>query len=245
MQVFSLKKIIFFSFCFLLSVQVSNSQGISKQLQKADFLFREHKLSEAGQIYQQLIDEQQNVSVNGRIKYAYILEKQGNWVNALWLLSGVYEKTPTPLLLEHIKEIVSDKQLKGYDYDDLNYFYLLYKRYSFYVTILLVLFGTYIFGVLVIKKQKREFTPIRHFSFLVIYLIGIIILINVPNTYRKAIVKANNTYLRNAPSAGADLIGNVDMGNQLNIIGKEDIWLAIKWQDQTLYVREDLVLPIE
>ncbi|MCY1370404.1 hypothetical protein D9M69_574940 [compost metagenome] len=68
------------------------------------------------------------------------------------------------------------------------------------------------------------------------------LLINLPSSYRSAIVK-EKTYLRDFPSSAATVIGEIEPGNKINIFGSDDIWQKAYWNRGVAYVnRNDLWL---
>jgi hypothetical protein len=47
------------------------------------------------------------------------------------------------------------------------------------------------------------------------------------------------------PSAGAAWLSTAAAGDRLLVLGREDIWLRVRWQDRVAYVREADTFVIE
>ncbi len=46
------------------------------------------------------------------------------------------------------------------------------------------------------------------------------------------------------PSAGADVLEVVKKGHKVDILGKEDVWVKIRWDDQVAYLKEGKIKAI-
>src|SRR5690606_187697 len=112
---------------------------------------------------------------------------------------------------------------KGYEKNDLNYFLYYFRQYSIYVWMGFLLVGIYVFVVFIIKRTSNQFTPTHHKVIFLLYLIFLSILINLPNNYRTVIIKNEHVYLRDYPSAGSHIVGDISEGHRLNVINSEDI----------------------
>ena len=64
-------------------------------------------------------------------------------------------------------------------------------------------------------------------------------------TTSKGIIADNNTLFMNAPSAGASLIERLEQGHRIEILGKDDIWYKINWDNKEGYIRDSNILLVE
>jgi uncharacterized protein YgiM (DUF1202 family) len=90
------------------------------------------------------------------------------------------------------------------------------------------------------RKNKTIYFPITLaglFCFGVLYLNNFV---SIPSV----ITSENKVYLMEGPSAGASVSGIVSSGNQLQVLGKEDVWLKVKWMDKKVFVKESSVLHV-
>ncbi|MCU0467265.1 MAG: SH3 domain-containing protein, partial [Arcicella sp.] len=87
--------------------------------------------------------------------------------------------------------------------------------------------------------------PLNQKVFLIIYLFGVGLVLNLPDKYHQGIINHDNVYLRIEPSAGAEIVEVVQKGHRLNIIGGKDIWKRVFWDDKFLYLKESDLWMVE
>jgi len=47
------------------------------------------------------------------------------------------------------------------------------------------------------------------------------------------------------PSAGSSTVAVLTEGHQLEIIGRKDVWVNVRWMDKEVFVKENVILPVE
>ena len=97
---------------------------------------------------------------------------------------------------------------------------------------------------LIIKKINKQYTPTHHKIIFLVYLIFLAVLINLPNNYRTVIIKNEQVYLRDYPSAGSHIVGSISEGHRLNVINSEDIWYQVLWDGKFCYLKQSDILLI-
>lgn len=245
MQASNLKKIIFFIILIVLSPQLSKSQKYVNSLKKADSLFLHQNFNAAEQIYEENLSKIRFPSSKLYLKLAFIKEQKRDFLNTLYYLNKSYELKPNDKILSKLNEIAIQNDLKGYELDDFNFLVLLYKQYSGFLVAIMLVLGIYIFSVLVFKQYKKHYIPLSQKIFLLVYLIGVSILLNLPDRYHQAIVNTDSVILRDAPSSGAHAIETIDKGNRLSVLGTTDIWHRVVWHGKLMYVKESDVWLVE
>ncbi|MEA5458574.1 SH3 domain-containing protein [Arcicella sp. LKC2W] len=245
MQANYLKKIIFFLTFFLTSLQLAKSQSDATTLRDADSLYKSANFFEAEPIFEQNQKKLKNPSSHFFLKLASIKEKKGDFLKTLYYLNKAYEQQPSQKVLLKLNEIGSSHELQGYELNDFNFLILFYKQYSGFLVALLMVLGIYIFIILFIKKYKRQFIPMNQKIFLLIYLLGIGLLLNLPDKYHQGIINHDGVYLRAEPSGGAAIAESIDKGHRLNVIGGNDIWKRVIWNDKFLYIKESDIWLVE
>jgi len=226
--------------CFLgiFFTLVANAQ--KNNLSLADSLFRSGKQIEAQLIYEQFLEKTPSSVVPLPIYYklAYIYEKQNDYTRTLYYLSMIYNQQPRQNILNKISEIAANHNLAGYEVDDFSFVFLFFKKYALYFTLFLLVVGMYAFGVLLHKSQNKENIRARHKWIVMAYLIALLLLLNLPDSYQIAIVHKSPAYLRDIPSSAAPAKWSIPKGNKVIVIGEEDQWLRIWWNQHPLYVRK-------
>lgn len=237
----------------LLSVVIILFLSISLKAQpvslaQADSLFRNGRQAESAVLYEKYLSQYNNknlVPLPIYYKLAYISETRNDYARALYYLSTIYNRQPRQNILNKIAEIAAKYQLTGYEVDDFGFIFLFFRKYSLYFTLFLLIVGIYAFGVLIYKKRQGEHIRNRHKWVVIIYFIALLLLLNLPNSYQIAIVNKDPTRFREAPSSAAGVKWSVAKGNKVTIIGEDDQWFRIWWEQQPLYVRKLDVWAVE
>ena len=245
MQAYYLKKIIFFFIINLSSVQLANSQSDGYILKKADSLFKSENYTSAEVLYEQILPKIKNPSNQLFLKLASIKEKKGDFLKTLYYLNKAFEQNPNEKILAKLNETAALHEVKGYELSDFNFLILFYKQYSGFLVALLLTLGIYIFVILFIKKYKTNYIPISQKVFLIVYLIGIGLLLNLPDKYHQGIINHDGVLLRSEPSAAAGIEETIDKGHRLNVLGGNDIWRRVYWNDKFLYLKESDIWLVE
>jgi len=245
MQAYYLKKIIFFLILNLAFLQLAKCQSDVKEIKIADSLYKTENYDASELIYERNLKKTHNPSTIFFLKLASIKEKKGDFLKSIYYLNKAFELSPSGKILTKLNEIASLHELKGYELSDFNFLILFYKQYSGFLIALLMILGIYIFVILFIKKYKSEFAPLNQNIFLLVYLIGVALLLNLPDKYHQGIINHDGVLLRLQPSSAAPIVERIDKGNRLNVLGGNDIWKRVIWNDQFLYLKESDIWLVE
>jgi len=244
MQIRSLKINYLFSFVLIVwTLQARAGQSIPS-LRQADSLFAAGNYTNAGRIFEQYIRKGYVPTDPMLLKLAYVWEKQGDTAQMLYYLQRYFDRRPNEAVLKKMNSVASEHNLRGYETDDLNYFYLFYKQYGLYVNLMLLLLGAYASGIFWIKYRRQEPIRRRHKLVVLLYLVGLLMLVNLPEGYQSGIVNRDQVLLRRDPSAAAPVADVIGRGHKVNIMGSQDVWLRVFWNNGLYYVRRDNVWVI-
>lgn len=244
MQTSFLKFLKIFLLISAFSLQVSDSQAQRKLYLSADSLFKQRKFDEAAELYEKILVSTPNFNPKIYLKLANIYENKGDFVKELYYLNLYSFRFADERVFEKIYTIATENGYKGYEKNDLNYFLYYFRQYSIYVWMGFLLVGIYVFVVFIIKRTSNQFTPTHHKVIFLLYLIFLSILINLPNNYRTVIIKNEHVYLRDYPSAGSHIVGDISEGHRLNVINSEDIWYQVLWEGKFCYLKRSDILLI-
>jgi hypothetical protein len=234
-----LKKVIFFLFCIVSTLQLAYSQSNITILRKADSLFAIQKFAQAEQLYRFIDFGAKEINPNIYLKLASIQSENNNYAEELYFLTLYHEATNDERILQKTNEIAETHQLKGYELSDFNFLILIYKQYSFYLFGVLFIIGLYIFGVLLFKRIRLTASPVYQKLYLSLYLMALLLLINLPNSYyRQAITKHDKILLRPEPTSVLAPIYEVSKGHRINVLGDSDIWLRVLWEGEIVYLKK-------
>lgn len=208
------------------------------ELKRADSLFAMAKYPEATILYKKNFgnDEKNNQSL--LLKLAFLAEKANDYTACLYYLSKLALITPSRKLFEKMDKLASEQNLKGYEFDDYNYFIIFYRRYGDYIPILLLTLGAYIVLIMVMKVRRKEPILKIHKISIIFYLVALLGLLNIPSLYKTCIIVNSNTFLRDEPSSASQVVEKVGKGHKLTIVGSVDHWDRVIWNNKIVYVRK-------
>ncbi|SOE24011.1 SH3 domain-containing protein [Spirosomataceae bacterium TFI 002] len=223
---------------FIVLTQSVDIQAQSILTQKADSLFNAKDYLQATIAYEDLIAKHDINKRNAFVKMAFMAEQHGNFPKAIYYLSELYELSPNDELFDKINKIAKENGYGGFERTDFNFLITFYKQYYFYIVIILLLLAIFTLYYSFQKKSTNVVFP-KRYAFLSLFVCLFALLVtNLPSTYNLGIVKAKEAFMRDAPSSGSELIGRINEGNRVNIIGKKDIWYQILWQRRVIYIKE-------
>jgi tetratricopeptide (TPR) repeat protein len=238
MQRPSLKKVLTIGLIVSLSIRVAVAADPVRQ---ADSLFRSGQHTQAAGLFEMAIAQGQSITPAMLLKLAYVSEQQGDIARLLYYLQSYLDRQPDSAVLRRMNEIARINGLSGYETDDLNYFLLFYKQFGLYVLALLLLPAVYVCVVMVQKKLHNEPIPGGRKWVTLLYLTALLIFVNLPEGYKSGIVSQDQVLLRQQPSAAAPVAAVIGRGHKVNILGHQDIYLRVLWNNQLYYLRQDQV----
>lgn len=233
--------IVFFGLFLNLSARAEN---IPADLEIADSLFNLRKYTQSFEIYERIVNTGQETSPAMLLKMAYIKEGLGDFSSALYYLNLYYLQTHNKRALRKMEDLAKKYGLTGYDYTDVEFFMNVF--YKYYSTIIYVLsaFCIILIGYMVFKKFRWKVNPGFSFFYL-IFIIGLLFyVVNYGKKYQKGIIINPETYLMDGPSSGSKLVAIADIGHRVQVLGKEDVWVKIRWEGNPVYVKENNLLEI-
>lgn len=245
MQAFCRKKVMFLWLGWAIAAQAAVAQTPAQLLRQADSLFAKNQVEQARLAYEKIAVVERRVHPVMYLKLAELHEQQDHDADALHYLNRYYEVRPSADVLRKMSDLAAQHDWVGYELNDFNLLVLLYKQYGHYLVGVMLALAAYVFGVLLIKKIKHQYILPRHLVLFLLYLLGVGILVNLPENYAVAIVRAPRAILRVDPSAAAPVADAVAKGNRLNVLGNNDVWLRVVWNNQLTYVRQSDVWLVD
>lgn len=175
------------------------------------------------------------------LKMAYIQEGLGKIGQTLYYLKLYHEATEDEQALRKMEELAAKFRLSGYESNDAS---RVQQWISKKISVVLV-------GLAAILLVTSYSLYKRNSSQRPWLALGIIILASASALYlnnfyavKSVIVNNDNTYLMQGPSSGAPVAGILAEGNQLQLLGQNDVWFKVKWMDKTAYVKKSAVLTV-
>lgn len=214
-------------------------------VQRADSLFALKNYTQALAVYENSAVNHGLASPAMLLKMAFVKESLGDYTQSLYYLNLYQRQIPRQQIALKMNELAAKHNLRGYDYNDWDFFLIFYQRYYPLAVVVLVLLGGWLLSGMIRKKLRGAFVSGRHGMALFVFLLGILVALNLQFNDRQAIVAQDYAYLMDAPSAGAGLVRIVGKGHRLRVGGGQDIWLRTNWMGKTAYIRKHNVWMVE
>ena len=136
-----------------------------------------------------------------------------------------------------MENLADQNKLVGYNYDDAEFFLNLYHRYQLQVDLVIVAFTVLLFSIILYRKKTGKQLSLFPQALFIGFLALIFMLNNFGREHTKAIITNQDVHLMKGPSPGADVVGVVDRGHRVEILGKKDVWVKILWDDREAYIK--------
>ena len=213
----------------------------SDSLRLADSLFAAGDQAHAAQLYERALVGGHTATDLMLLKLASAYEQQNDVPRLLYYLDVYFDRHPDDAVLRRMSDIARANNLSGYETDDLNYFYLFYRKYGNYFLLFLLIPAIYVFTLLVLKVIRKEAIPGRQKWVIFLYLLLLLVFANLPAGFKSGITSRDRVLLRTDPSAAAPVVEVVGRGHKVNILGTKDIYLRVFWHNQFYFIRKDNV----
>ncbi len=217
---------------------------VDEKLVLADSLFKAKRYTQSFDLYESILREDRKSSPAMLLKMAYIREGLNNPADALYYLNLYYLKTSDKDVLEKMEKLAGDKGLRGYEFNDFEFFKTIFYRYYQYLIIFLFALALLLLALAYHQKFKKHNRPVLPAAGMVVVLILLFYTLNFGLKYDRGIIMEDRTYLMQGPSAGAEVLTIVNKGHRLEIDGEEDVWIRTKWDNRTVYVKNNKLRPI-
>jgi len=215
-----------------------------EKLQLADSLFQQRKYTQSFELYENIYTQDKKASSAMLLKMAFIKEGLGDYTNALYYLNLYYLKTYNKRVLKKMENLAEQNKLSGYNYDDVEFFLNIYHKFQFQINLLILTLILLFFAMMLYQKRtsnQRSHTPG------IVYICLLVTLLFLNNFVRErpqAIITSADAYLMKGPSPGADVIDVVSKGHRVDILGKEDVWVKISWNEHSAYIKSFNLKPV-
>ena len=216
-----------------------------EKLSLADSLFNERKYTQSFELYEEIQQVDKKASAAMLLKMAFIKEGLGDFSEALYYLNLYYLKTYNKRVLKKMENLAEQNKLSGYNYDDAEFFLNIYHQYQMKIDLLVFALVLFIFALLVYQKRKNKTVALFPRILFMFFLLLILLVNNFGRERSKAIVTNSNVYLMKGPSPGADVIDVISEGHRLKILGKDDVWVKVSWNDHDAYIKSINLKPIK
>ena len=179
------------------------------------------------------------------LKMAYIQEGLQHIGKALYYLNLYYSATHDPATLDKIQELATKYNLEGYDSSETDQLLSFYHKNRAYISFSIMALMIFIASVAFYTRSKLKRKPVVSLIFLTLF--GAIFYVHLYYGERisTAIIANPATYVMSGPSAGASVVEIIGDGHRVEVTGQKDVWLRVRWDGNTAYIKQNAVLPIK
>ncbi|WP_425390290.1 SH3 domain-containing protein [Ekhidna sp.] len=218
----------------LFYVQFLDLSAQNTTLDQGDSLFNQQQYTEAFDVYEEIYSSGQFTSAM-LLKMAFIQDGLGNYAEALYFLDKYYAASADRQVIGKIEELVEAHELRGFSYNDTDYFLALLSKYRAQMLLILISISVLLL-VYIFRKSKME-EPALAAGVIQIIILLFILGVNNINPTKQGIIIADNTLLRSGPSAGAEPIEILPKGHKLTIIDQDNVWTKVQWDGKEVFIR--------
>ncbi|WP_421872212.1 SH3 domain-containing protein [Marinoscillum sp.] len=205
------------------------------ELSTADSLFSNQKYTEAFEIYENIF-QQKMASSAMLTRMAFIQEGLGNYGEALYYLNLYYLRSSDKGALVKMREIAEEHGLSGYEYSDFKFFENFIRKYQHLITLCLIAFSIFLLGYS-FRKTKKDERPMISVALQALTLILILVVNNEMFLKQSGIIQKDQSLLMSGPSAGAEPLRTIGLGNKVVILESDELWTKIEWDGEMAYIR--------
>lgn len=238
-----LKFLVAFAVLCLYNFHSSSAQISSFRLQTADSLFLAKRYTQSLEHYEEILRQRQ-YSPAMLLKMAYIHEGLNQIGPAMYYLNLYQIATNDKSVVTKMDELAENFDLEGYETTDQDRFWSFYLDNHLYISIAFAAFAILLLSVMYHTRFKRHTRPITPGIALLVLTVALFIHQQYGSDRSRGIISASAAYLMDGPSAAASVIDVVGDGHRVEVLGKKDVWLKIRWDDDIAYVKENALRPV-
>jgi hypothetical protein len=211
-------------------------------LEQADLQFANGQYAAATPLYRAQIWRQQQVSPQLLLRMAYAQHQLGHYAAELLYLNMAQARQPRLSTWRQLAALAQRQRLVGYPTTWQQEVRVQAQRYYYpglqgLLTIAVLL----AIGLLVRRQRLKPGAWLAYGAYLL--ALGAYLWLLRPTPV--GVVTRAGSALMAGPGAGATWLSTAAPGDRLLVLGHEDIWLRVRWQERIAYVRASDALVVE
>jgi hypothetical protein len=219
------------------------AQTSSFRLYTADSLFRAKQFTQSLRHYEAMLENKEFTPAM-LLKMAYIHEGLDHPGKTLYYLNLYHQATGDPGALRKMEELATKYNLGGYTVTDADRLISWYIESREYISFALAPICILLLALAFHRRFRKHKRPVGAFAALTFFVAVLFVHLNFGDKLDLGIIAEANTFIMTGPSPGADVIERVGEGHRIEVLGKKDVWLKVRWNGEVAYVRERSVLPV-
>jgi len=211
-------------------------------IKAADSLFEQGQFGAVLPLYRAQIWQQQQVSTRLLLRLAYAEHQQMHYAAEILYLNMALVRQPRLSTWRQLANLAQRQRLVGYPTTWQQEIRVQTQRY-YYPVLQGLLSVAVLLAVGLLLRRKRSSRGV--WIVYSIYLLGISAYLYLLRPVSTSIVARPGVALMAGPGAGAAWLSTAAPGDRLPILGRQDIWLRVRWQERVAYVRADDTFVLE
>ena len=228
---------------FAASAGKAPAQMSSYRLRTADSLFQANQFTQSLQHYEAILANNEFTPAM-LLKMAYIHEGLDHPGKTLYYLSLYHRATGDDGALRKMEELATKYNLGGYTVTDADRLLAWYLESREYISIGLAAVCVLLLAVAFRTRFRKHKRPIGAFAALTFFVALMFVHLNFGDKLDLGIIADANTFIMSGPSPGSNVIERIGEGHRIEVLGKKDVWLKVKWNGEVAYVKEGRVLTV-
>ena len=210
--------------------------------QQADSLFEKGLFGAVLPIYRAQIWQKRQVSAQLLLRLAYAEHQEAHYAAELLYLNMALARQPRLSTWRQLAALAQRQRLVGYPTTWQQEVRVQVQRY-YYPVLQGLLSGAVLLAVGLLLRRRR--TGRGAWLAYSVYLLGIGAYLYWLRPAATGIVARSGVALMAGPGAGAAWLSTAAPGDRLPVLGRQDIWLRVRWQERVAYVRAADAFVIE
>lgn len=220
------------------------AQTSSHRLRTADSLFQQKRYTQSFDQYAELLKQKQYTPAM-LLKMAYIKEGLLEIGKAMYYLNLYFIATNDRTALGKMNELATKYNLEGYETSDTDQFLVFYHDNQLAISAALGALLIFMLSLMIFTRTRLSRPPVVSFTFFVIAVAATGAHLYFGSRTEAGIITHPSTYIMSGPSAAATVVEIIGDGHRVEVLGKKDVWLKIKWSNKVAYIKESALLPVK
>jgi hypothetical protein len=209
-------------------------------LHRADSLFAAGQYEAAMPTYRQLVWRKRSASPELLLKMAFAQQQLEHYPAALLYLSMAQARQPRVRTWRQLVALAAQHRLVGYPATWQQELRVQAQRY-YYPGLQVLLAGAVVGAVWLLWRRSPRGAWLGYTGYVV--LMGAYLHYMRPTP--AGLVARSGAALMDGPGASAAWLSTAAMGDRLLVLGRQDIWYRVQWQQRVAYVRATDLLVVE
>lgn len=209
-------------------------------VRRADSLFAQGQYAAAAPTYRALVWRQRRASPALLLRMAYAQQQLGHAPAALLYLSLAQARQPRVRTWRQLAALAAQHRLVGYPATWQQELRVQAHRY-YYPGLQALLAGAVVGAVWLLWRRTGRTAWLGY----ALYVGGLGAYLHLLRPLPTGLVARPGAALMTGPSAGAAWLNTAAVGDRLPVLGQQDIWYRVQWQQRVAFVRAADVLVVE